>query len=150
MHLYSYLYLNTSNILLTPNFGPTPNIEPTPNIDPSKISGPRQNFIDPRKLLTHVTHTTHEPTQPTQFSKLLKTLAFVFSTYNSCKVLLILLILSFTALIQLKTLSCKIPNCFQLFSGSCNNYLFKVNNRNTSKRFKMYAKLTIKTHERRR
>ena len=144
MHLYSYLYLNTSNILLTPNFGPTP------NIDPSKISGPRQNFIDPRKLLTHVTHTTHEPTQLTQFSKLLKTLAFLFSTCNSCKVLLILLILSFTALIQLKTLSCKIPNCFQLFSGSCNNYLFKVNNRNTCKKFKMCAKLTIKTHERRR
>ena len=130
MHLYSYLYLNTSNIRPTPNFGPTPNIEPTP-----KFYRLTQTF-DPRRPRTH---------EPTQFSRLLKTLAFVFSTYNSCKVLLILLVLSFTALIQLKRFSCEFPHRFQLFSDSCNNYLFKVSNRNTSKKFKMCAKLTIKT-----
>ena len=31
---------------------------------------------------------------------------------------------------------------------SANNYLLKVNNRNTRKRFKIYSKLTIKTPER--
>ena len=141
MHLYSYLYLNTSNIRPTPNFGPTPNIEPTPNFRPTpKFYRPTQTF-DPRRPRTH---------EPTQFSRLLKTLAFVFLIYNSSKFLLILLVLSFTALIQLKRFSCEFPHRFQLFSGSCNNYLFKVSNRNTSKKFKMCAKLTIKTHERRR